>query len=146
MLPGVRKLLFRPSRIFPGMEMWRVQLIKAGVIVEDLALWFTKSRLKINHENQMFKLLPVDLRLSDGSTSAIETTYFVITLAQACSNPDAYRTASHFGSGGLEHRLGAQTRKHACRCAAHAKNVFWGASEGGAKRRASQLSGWLPEI
>ncbi|KAJ6525402.1 hypothetical protein B0H19DRAFT_903606, partial [Mycena capillaripes] len=75
----------------------KVEGFKAGGAFEDLALWLTTDWLKTDNEDQMLELLAADLGLSDGSTSAIETTYFVIALAQAYSNPDAYRTSSRFG-------------------------------------------------
>ncbi|KAJ7369145.1 hypothetical protein DFH08DRAFT_645589, partial [Mycena albidolilacea] len=64
--------------------------------VESLARWFTTDWLNTDHEDQMLELLSADLDLSDGSTSTIETTYFVLALAQAYSDPEKYRTSQRF--------------------------------------------------
>ncbi|KAJ7236695.1 hypothetical protein C8J57DRAFT_1529990 [Mycena rebaudengoi] len=47
-------------------------------------------------EDQMLELLTLELGLSDGSTSCIETTFFAQKLSQAYSDPDSYRTARGF--------------------------------------------------
>ncbi|KAJ7862783.1 hypothetical protein B0H14DRAFT_3444497 [Mycena olivaceomarginata] len=48
-----------------------------GGTISDLADWFTTDY--------------------DGSTSCIQNTYFVKALAEACSDPEKYRTAHKFG-------------------------------------------------
>ncbi|KAJ7307002.1 hypothetical protein DFH08DRAFT_720203, partial [Mycena albidolilacea] len=70
---------------------------KAGGTISDLADWFTTDWLRTDHEEQMLELLASDLGLSDGSTSCIQNTYFVKALAEACSDPEKYRTARKFG-------------------------------------------------
>ncbi|KAJ7358430.1 hypothetical protein DFH08DRAFT_687019 [Mycena albidolilacea] len=64
--------------------------------VSSLARWFTTEWLNTDHEDQMLELLAADLELGDGSTSTIQTTYFVHALAQAYSNPEMYRTGTGF--------------------------------------------------
>jgi hypothetical protein len=44
----------------------------------------------------MLELLTLELGLSDGSTSCIETTFFAQKLSQAYSDPDSYHTARGF--------------------------------------------------
>ncbi|KAJ7864086.1 hypothetical protein B0H14DRAFT_3605343 [Mycena olivaceomarginata] len=70
---------------------------KAGGTISDLADWFTTDWLWTDHEEQMLELLASDLGLSDGSTSCVQNTYFVKALAEACSDPEKYRTARKFG-------------------------------------------------
>ncbi|KAJ7917809.1 hypothetical protein B0H13DRAFT_2440292 [Mycena leptocephala] len=82
-----------------GMLPWDgiIKGFKAGGSIDALALWFTTDWLRTDHEDQMLELLASDLGLSDGSTSCIQNTYFVKSLAHAYSNPEAYRTDNRFG-------------------------------------------------
>ncbi|KAJ7250237.1 hypothetical protein C8J57DRAFT_1521254 [Mycena rebaudengoi] len=53
-----------------------VKGFRAGGSVEDLVLWFTTDWLRSDHEDHMLELLASDLRISDGSPSSIQTTFF----------------------------------------------------------------------
>ncbi|KAJ7826137.1 hypothetical protein B0H14DRAFT_2239168, partial [Mycena olivaceomarginata] len=65
--------------------------------VSNLARWFTTQWLNTDHEDQMLELLAADLDVGDGTTTVIETTYFVLALAQAYSDPEKYRTGASLG-------------------------------------------------
>ncbi|KAK7014604.1 hypothetical protein R3P38DRAFT_3205506 [Favolaschia claudopus] len=70
-----------------------VKGFRAGGSVENLTHWFTKDWLNTDHEDHLLELLAAELGISDGSTSCIQTTYFVLALAQAYENPTEYRNS-----------------------------------------------------
>jgi hypothetical protein len=90
----------RPAAALQALDKlpWDCSLkgFKASPSVKDFALWFTTDWLNTDHEDYMLELLATDLGLSDGSTSSIETTYFVQALEWAYSDPDAYRSGARF--------------------------------------------------
>ncbi|KAK7059424.1 hypothetical protein R3P38DRAFT_2758863 [Favolaschia claudopus] len=65
-----------------------VKGFRAGGSVESLTHWFTKDWLNTDHEDHLLELLAAELGISDSSTSCIQTTYFVLALAQAYEKPD----------------------------------------------------------
>ncbi|KAK6971834.1 hypothetical protein R3P38DRAFT_2813484 [Favolaschia claudopus] len=73
-----------------------VKGFRAGGAVDNLARWLTKDWLTTDHEDQMLELSASDLGISDGSTSCVQSTYFVHALAQAYEDPATYRAASRF--------------------------------------------------
>ncbi|KAJ7362739.1 hypothetical protein DFH08DRAFT_841388 [Mycena albidolilacea] len=70
--------------------------VKASCSISDLASWFTTDWLNTDHMDQLLELLAADLGGGNGSTVVVETTYFVLKLAQAYSDPEEYRTGVGF--------------------------------------------------
>ncbi|KAJ6543745.1 hypothetical protein DFH09DRAFT_1390325, partial [Mycena vulgaris] len=73
-----------------------VKGFKASCSVSDLASWLTTDWLNTDHMDQLLELLAADLGGGNGSTVVVETTYFVLKLAQAYSDPEEYHTGVGF--------------------------------------------------
>ncbi|KAK7025886.1 hypothetical protein R3P38DRAFT_3531849 [Favolaschia claudopus] len=72
--------------------------IKASLVALKMLPWDgeVKGFRAGDHEDHLLELLAAEVGISDGSSSCIQTTYFVLALAQAYENPTEYRNSRQF--------------------------------------------------